>query len=70
MKKSGKTNRYEPTDMSWENNFPDCAALFKRAGWLNFFERITSFDPEVSYRFAQGFVKDTVTFDTLKFELT
>ena len=23
----------------------------------------------MSYRFAQGFVKDTVTFDTLKFEL-
>ena len=70
MRKGGKTNRYEPTDMSWENNFPDCVALFKRAGWLNFFERITSFDPEVSYRFAQGFIKDMVTFDTIKFELT
>ena len=22
MKKSGKTNRYEPTDTSWENDFP------------------------------------------------
>ena len=70
MKKSGNTNRFEPTDTSWEKDFPECAALFKRARWFNFFERITSFNPEVSYRFAQGFIKDTVTFDTLKFELT
>ena len=32
MKKSGKTNKYEPTDTSWENDFPKCAALFKREG--------------------------------------
>ena len=70
MKKSGKTNRFEPTDTSWENEFPDCVALFKREGWLNFFERITGFNPEASYRFAQGFNNDTVTIDTLKFELT
>ena len=37
---------------------------------FDFFERIKGFNPEVSYRFAQGFDKDTVTFDTLKFELT
>ena len=70
MKKSGKTNRYEPTGTSWENNFPDCAALFKRAGWFTFFERIIGFNPEVSYHFSQGFSKDKVTFDTLNFELT
>ena len=70
MKKSGKTNRFEPTDTSWENEFPDCATLFKRVGWFTFFERITGFNPEPSYRFAQGFNNDTVTFDTLKFELT
>ena len=70
MKKSGKTNRFEPTDTSWENEFPDCVALFKREGWLNFFERITGFNPEASYSFAQGFNNDTVTIDTLKFELT
>ena len=70
MKKSGKTNRYEPTDMSWENDFPECATLFKREGWFNFFEKITSFYLQVSYRFAQNFIKDTITFDTLKFELT
>ena len=61
MKKSGNTNRYEPTDTSWANDFPDFTTLFKRAGWFNFFERITGFNPEVSYRFSQGFVKDTVT---------
>ena len=70
MKKSGKTNRYEPTDTSWENDFPECATLFRRVGWFIFFERITGFNPEVSYRFAQGFIKDNVTFDTLKFQLT
>ena len=70
MKKSGKTNIFEPIDTSWENDFPECVALFKRAGWFSFFERIIGFNPKVSYRFAQGFIKDTVTFDTLKFELT
>ena len=66
MKKSGKTNRFEPTDMSWENEFPNCVALFKREGWFTFFERITGFNPEVAYRFAHGFSNDTVTFDILK----
>ena len=70
MKKSGKTNRYDPTDTSWENNFPERAALFKREGWFNFFEKITGFNLEVSQHFAQNFIKDTVTFDTLKFKLT
>ena len=70
MKKSGKTNRYEPTDTSWENNFLECAALFKRAGWFNFFEKIIGFNPKVSYDFSQNYIKDTVTFDTLKFKLT
>ena len=50
--------------------FRDCATLFQKAGWFNFFKRIKGFNTEVSYRFSQGFVKDTVTFDTLKFELT
>ena len=70
MKKIGNTNRFEPTDTSWEKDFPECAALFKRAWWFSLFERIIDFNLEVSYRFAQGFIKDTVTFDTLKFELT
>ena len=70
MKKSGKTKRVEPTDTSQENNFPECVAFFQRAGWFNYFERINSFNPEASYRFVQGFDKDTVLFDTLKFELT
>ena len=44
--------------------------MFQRAGWFNYFERIYGFNPEVSYRFTQGFDKDMVSFDTLKFELT
>ena len=70
MGKGGKTNRVEPTDISWTSSFPDCATMFQRAGWFDFFERIKGFDSEVSYRVAQGLEKDTVTFDTLKFELT
>ena len=70
MKKSGKTNRVEPTDTSWEESFPDCVAMFQRDGWFDFFQRINVFNLEVSYRFAQGFDKDTVLFYTLKFELT
>ena len=45
MKKSGKTNRFKPMDMSWENEFPDYATLFKRAGWFTFFEIIIVFNP-------------------------
>ena len=70
MKKDKKTNRVEPANTSWTSIFPDCATMFQRAGWFYFFERIKGFNSEVSYHFAQGFDKDTVTFDTLKFELT
>ena len=70
MGKGGKTNRVEPIDTSWTSSFPDCAVMFQRDGWFDFFERIKSFNLEVSYHFAQGFDKYTVTFDTLKFELT
>ena len=70
MKKRKKTNRVEPTDTSWENSFPNYATLFQRAGWFNYFDRINGFNPEVSYCFAQSFDRDTVLFDTLKFELT
>ena len=69
MRRSGKTNRFEPTDTSWSTNFLECAALFRMAGWFSFFENITGFNPKVSYRFAQNFINDTVTFDTLKFQL-
>ena len=44
--------------------------MFQRAGWFDFFQRINGFNLEVSYQFAQGFDKDTVLFDTVKFELT
>ena len=70
MKKSGKTNRVEPMDTSWEENFPNYVAIFQRAGWFDFFQRINGFNLELSYICAQGFVKNIVSFDTLKFELT
>ena len=70
MKRSGKTNRAEPSDMSWVQTFPDYAKLFLEAGWLSFFEKIDGYHTEVSYKFAQCLDKDIVTFDTLKFELT
>ena len=70
MKKSGKTNREEPSDMSWVQTFPDCAKLFAEAGWLVFFEKIEGYHWDVSYKFAQCLDKDVVSFDTLKFKLT
>ena len=48
MKKRGKTNKVEPTNTSWENSFPVCAALFQRVGWFNYFEKIDGFNPKVS----------------------
>ena len=42
MKKSGKTNRFEPTYTSWANDFPECVASFKREGWFSFFDNITT----------------------------
>ena len=70
MKKSGKTNRAEPSDMSWVQTFPNRGRLFLEAGWLDYFEKINGHHTEVSYKFAQGLEKDIVTFDTLKIELT
>ena len=70
MKKSGKTNREEPSDLSWVKNFLDCAQLFAKVGWLVFFENIQGYHLEVSYKFAQCLDKDVVSFDTLKFKLT
>ena len=63
-------NRAEPSDMSWAKNFPECARLFSKAGWLQYFEKIDGHHTEVSYKFAQGLEKDIVTFNTLKIELT
>ena len=70
MKKSGKTNRAETSDLIWVKNFRDCAQLFVEAGWLVFFENIEGYQSEVSYKFAQHLDKDVVSFDTLKFKLT
>ena len=70
MKKSGKTNRAEPSDLSWVKNFPDCAQLFADAGWIMFFEKIEGYNSEVSYKFAQCLDKDIVSFDTLNLKLT
>ena len=60
MKRSGKTNRAEPSDMSWVQAFPDCARLFSEAGWLNYFEKIDGHHTEVSYNFSQGLDNDIV----------
>ena len=70
MKKSGKTNRAEPSDLSWVQNFPYCAQLFAEARWLVFFKNIEGYHSELSYKFAQCLDKDVVSFDTLKFKLT
>ena len=70
MKKSGKTNRAKPTDTSSMSSFFYCAVIFQWFGWFDLFERIKGFNSEVSYHFSQGFDKDTVSFHTLKFELT
>ena len=70
MKKSGKTNRAEPSDMSWVQTFPDCAKLFAEVGWLVFFERIQGYHSEGSCKLAQCLDKDIVSFNTLKFKLT
>ena len=64
MKRSGKTNRAEPTDLSWIDKFPGCAELFENAGWLIFFKKIDGYNAEVSHKFAQCYDKYTVSFDT------
>ena len=70
MKRSGKTNRAESSDMSWDKNFCDCARMFSEAAWLQYLEKIYGHHTEVSYKFAQGLDKDTVTFNTVKIDLT
>ena len=70
MKRSGKLNRAEPSDMTWAKTFHDCAKLFQEAGWFQYFEKIDGYHSEVSYGFAQGLEKDTTMFNTLKIELT
>ena len=70
MKRSGKTNRAKPSDMTWAQNFRYCVRLFVEVGWLSFFERIEGHHTKVSYKFAQCLNNDIDTFDTLKFKLT
>ena len=68
--KEWEKNRAEPSDLSWVNNFPQCAQLFSDVGWLTFFKNIEGYHAEVSYKFAQCLDKDIVSFDTLQFKLT
>ena len=70
MKKSGKTNRAEPTELNWIDQFPRCAQLFQNVGWLYLFKKIDGYNPEVSCKFAQSYNQDMVVFDTLNFKLT
>ena len=44
MKRSGKTNRAEPTQLNWIDKFPGCAELFENAGWLNLFKNIDGYN--------------------------
>ena len=53
MKKSGKNNRAERTDLCWIDKFPGCAELFENVGWLIFFKKIDGYNAEVSHKFAQ-----------------
>ena len=70
MKKSGKTNRAEPTELNWIDQFPCCAKIFENARWLDFFKKIDGYNTEVSYKFSQGYNQDMIAFNTLKFKLT
>ena len=70
MKKSGKTNRAKPTNLSWIYRFPECAELFANARWLTFFKNIDGYHAEVSHKFAQCYDKDIVSFNTVQFKLT
>ena len=70
MKRSGKTNRAEPSDMGWAKIFPKCAKLFQRASWFKYFEKIDGYHSKVSYGFSKGLEKDMTMFNTLKIEFT
>ena len=70
MRRSGKTNRAEPTELNWIDKFPGCAELFENAGWLDFFKKIDGYNTEVSHKFDQCYNQYIVSFDTLKFKLT
>ena len=70
MKKSGKTNRAEPTELNWIDKFPGCGELFENVGWLDFFKKIDGYNTEVSHKFAKCYNQDMVSFETLKFKLT
>ena len=70
MGKSGKTNKAEPTELKWIDQFPGCAKLFENVGWLDFFKNIDGYNTEVSYKFSQCYNQDMVAFDTLNFKLT
>ena len=69
MGKSGKTNRVEPTELSWINQFPGCAKLFQNARWLDFLNKIDGYNTKVSYQFAKSYNQDMIFFDTLRFNL-
>ena len=70
MRKSGKVNRAEPTDLTWIQQVPDCAELFEQAGWLRFFKKIDGFNTQVSCKFSKGLKEDMIMMDALKFKLT
>ena len=49
MKKhSGKLCRFEPSNMKWEEELPECVNIFMDTGWYSFFERIRGYNVEVT----------------------
>ena len=52
MKRSGKTNRAKPSNMTWAKRFPGYGKLFQEAGWFQYFEKIDGYHSDVSYGFA------------------
>ena len=57
MKKSGKTNRAEPTELNWIDRFPGCAEIFENAGWLDFFRRLMAITPRSLINFPNVITK-------------
>ena len=54
MKRSGKTNRDEPSDMAWAKMFLECSKLFKKAAGLNILRKLMV----IIQKFHMGSLKD------------
>ena len=68
-KSNGKLCRLELINLKWAEEFPQCAKTFRSAGWLSFFERITSHNVEVTKYFSKNYSNSSMNFQTLNFEV-